>query len=82
MRDLLQASPQVPTVGQNDELLPTLLTAMRCLSDQASQTSCEAKSGTHADGEQKEAKHRSARAGGMGKIKAYDLRSLFPLTSN
>ena len=81
MRDLLRASPQVPTVGQNDELLPKFLTTMRCLSDEASQTSSRAKSGTHADGEQKEAERRSARAGGTERIKAYAICLFFPLVS-
>ena len=79
MRDLLRASPREPAAGQNGELFPKLLTSMRCLSDQASWTSSRAKLGTHVDGEQKEAKRHSARAGGMGKIEAYALCSLFPL---
>ena len=68
--------------GQNGELFPKLLTATRRLSDQASRTSSRAKLGTHVDRERKETEHRSTRAGGMGKIEAYALYSLFPLASN
>ena len=60
MRDLLRPSPRVPMAGWNGELFSKLLTAMRRLSDQASWTSSRAKSGTHVDGERKEAEHRSA----------------------
>ena len=69
-------------VGRNGALLSKLLTAARRLSDQASRTSSRAKLGTHVDRERKETEHRSARAGGTGKIEAYALRSLFPPASN
>ena len=49
------------------------------LSDQASRTSSRAKLGTHADGERKEGKRRSARVSGTGEIEAYALCSFFTL---
>ena len=82
MRDLVRASPCVPTAGQNVKLFPKLITATRHLSDQAFRTSSRAKSGTRVDKERKETKRRFVRVGGTGKSKAYALCSLFPLASN